>query len=57
LRAGFCSGGGSVPERSNSAAVMRVAPAGATALTVMPYFPSSIAQMNVKPIMAALAPP
>ena len=36
---------------------MRVTPAGATALTVMPYLPSSSAHTNVMPMMAALAAP
>ena len=57
LSAGFASGGGSVPVRSNSDAVMRVAPAGDIAFTVMPYLPSSIAQTNVMPMIAALAAP
>ena len=36
---------------------MRVKPAGATALTVMPYLPSSSAHTKVIPMMAALAAP
>ena len=36
---------------------MRVKPAGATALTVMPYLPSSRAHTKVMPMMAALAAP
>ena len=56
LSAGLASGGGS-PVRSNRLAVMRVAPAGDIALTVMPYLPSSIAQTNVMPMIAALAAP
>ena len=57
LSAGFDSGGGSVPVRSNSAEVIRVLPAGDIALTVMPYRPSSSDQMNVMPMIAALAAP
>ncbi len=55
--AGFDSGGGSVPVRSNRLAVIRVAPAGDMAFTVMPYLPSSIAQTNVMPMIAAFAAP
>ncbi len=57
FRAGSCSGGGADPDRSKRAAVMRVAPAGATALTVIPERPSSSAQMKVSPMRAALAAP
>ena len=34
---------------------MRVTPAGATAFTQMPYFPSSSAQTKVMPMIPALA--
>ena len=57
LSAGFSSGGGASPDFSNSAAVIRVAPDGATAFTVMPYLPSSSAQTNVMPMSPAFAAP
>ena len=41
----------------NNAEVMRVAPAGDIAFTVMPYRPSSSDQMNVMPMIAAFAAP
>src|SRR4029077_19109531 len=55
--AGSSSGGGAVPARSYNPAVIRVAPAGATAFTVIPYRPSSSDHTNVIPMIPAFAAP
>ena len=55
------AGGTAVPNydsvSDHDAAARIIATAGATALTVMPYLPSSSAHTNVMPMMAALAAP